>query len=121
MRHLTPHSVSPWAYFFPIVTAVFVGILAADLVRLAVATAAARQAQREAVVELERLTRDLDAQADAIDAQQPRARPVLPVYPAPSSISALGSLACSNGALLRRIEGGWEQVGRQPACRSSSR
>lgn len=109
---------SPWAFFFPVFVAVVLGILAADLVRLLVVTAAARQAQREVVVELERM----------VDAMPPGPAPPvqtpLPGYPAPNAAAPVGSLACSQGAILRRIENGWEQVGRtgrRAACRTSSR
>ena len=106
---------SPWAFVFPVFVAVVLGILAADLVRLVIATGAARQAQREAVAELQRIANSMPP-APATTLETP-----LPVYPAPSAAAPVGSLACSQGALLRRIEGGWQQVGRAGACRTSSR
>lgn len=101
--------------------AVLFGTLAADLVRLGVAAIAAKQAEREAVEQLRQLRQRFEAPSAAAG---PQARSELPSYPAPSSTAAIGEYACSQGALLRRIDNGWEQVGRssrQAACRTSSR
>lgn len=121
-RPATPRVYRPWEYFASIFAAVFLAILAADLVRLGVAAIAAKHAQRQAVEQLRSLTRQMDAQADALDAQSSPA--ALPEYPPPRADAQPDSLACSQGAILRRIDGGWEQVGRsagRAACRSSSR
>lgn len=121
-----PHPVTPWSYVLPIALGVMIGVLLADLVRLAFARAALQQATADLNRQAQQfMQQGIDPQRDAIVVRQesPQAPP-LPVYPFPSSSAPIGTLACSQGAILRRIEGGWEQVGRsagRSACRSSSR
>ncbi|MCZ8317460.1 MAG: hypothetical protein O9303_01355 [Silanimonas sp.] len=118
--------VTPWSYVLPIALGVLIGTLLSDAVRLAFARIVFQQATADFNRQLQQLMQQgIDPQRDSVVVRQeslPSAP--LPVYPPPRSDAPTGSLACSQGAILRRIEGGWEQVGRSAggaACRSSSR
>ncbi|MBS3959354.1 MAG: hypothetical protein KGZ52_08150 [Xanthomonadaceae bacterium] len=96
---------TPWSFVLPIAVGVLLGVLLADLVRLGFAAVAARQAAEVFQHELERIEQQAETLLNGGSAP-----PSLPVYPHPLATAPLGSLACSGGAILQRIENGWAQV-----------
>lgn len=131
MRNYQRDDYTPWSFVIPIALAVMIGVLAADLVRLMVATALAKKA----IAELNESLRHQTTPGHLPARQGSAASAATPVYSyeTRSSVARLPGLlrankegidqACIGGTISNRESNGWSQdlaLGRPQVCIATS-